>query len=85
MSCKIGNLSSSLCVPKNFTTTSTFDGLTALTVDSTNIYYAQGGSKATVEMIGKDGRNRVILRNNTAGVTAMKIYHEGRLPPGKLS
>lgn len=72
-------------MPRNFSTTSAFDGLTALAVDSNRIYYAQGGSKATVEMMGKDGRNRVVLRNNTAGVTAMKIYHDGRQSSGKLS
>lgn len=84
MFCKIGNFTgANFCIPKNFTSRKVFEHLSALVVDNANVYYSQDGSRATVEMISKDGRNNTLLRTSTPGVTAMKLYFEDRLSSGK--
>jgi len=85
MSCSITSFSaSSICIPSNFSTNETFNKLTALVVDTKSVYFAQNGTQATIEIINKNGRGRSVLRNNTSGVSAMKMYFANRLLNGML-
>lgn len=83
MNCKLGVLTDTrFCEPRTITPDTAYAKLTSLVVDSNYIYFAQNGSGAAIEMMKKDGSDRVVLRNNTAGVLAMKIYFEDRLADG---
>ena len=78
MHCMLGNVGANLCLPTHFVQNDTDAFVTALTVDNGTVYFALGKDRNTVEKVSRDGSRRMVLRQSTSDVRAMKIFVASR-------
>lgn len=78
MHCTLGNLGESFCLPTQFVLDDADAFITALTVDNGTVYFAVGNGRNTVEKVNRDGSRRIVLRQHTSDVRAMKIFVANR-------
>ena len=82
MHCVLYYADNSLCEPTQLQLNGTVESITALAVDSGTVYFALGGDHSVVEQIDRHGRHRMLLREHTSNVRALKVFVANRYPGG---